>query len=114
MKPLVLRLFENVNVIRIRADIYPFDVSMFLEVIRSVEIPKSLESIIIEYKTDWFGRQMDKEMIKEFAAENIHVEYGRDGDPSAIRSPRRAILNFERKRNDSAANQMNGQCCRVL
>ena len=70
IKSLVFTLFPDVHQIRIDAHEYPFDLISFLNVIRSVDIPQTLEFILIE-GTGCLRRAFTMKVNEQYAAEGI-------------------------------------------
>ena len=74
MKSFVLSLFRDVHQITIWAgNYYPFDLVLFLAMIRSVEVPETLKIIIIEGRK-WIDDQFNDKVAAEYAAEGIVAE----------------------------------------
>ena len=64
LKPLIFTLFRDVHQIRILGRRYPFDLMLFLQMIRGVDIPETLDFIIIdgsEFIYDGFTDQVKEE-----------------------------------------------------
>merc|ERR1712150_31032 len=71
MKPLIFNLFRNVHQIRIVAGDYSFDFMLFLRMIRSVDIPETLEMILIEGQKNWIKYRFTESVERKYAAKGI-------------------------------------------
>ena len=72
MKPLVFSLFLEVCQIKIWTNEYPFDLMSFLRLIRSVDMPETLELILIE--GGWIERAFTKKVEQGYIAAGFEVE----------------------------------------
>lgn len=66
-------LFRDIHRMRIVANIYPFDLVTFLEIIKGEDSPETLEFILIEGGT-WINENFTHKIKEKYAAAGIQVE----------------------------------------